>query len=157
MIHNQNGVKKTDKKKIKTGQTLKKLTVAVNDLKRKPYIKLLFWFSWWFVCVCAFVCVIPFQDIPFFHHDRCRSFLVCTILHYWIYKYKWIAIIFVSLPDYIYKQKGLLQLTKKQQHWTKKQKKHLLYITELVYGFFFCPSVWIINDSLNLKNHFCNV
>lgn len=35
-----------EKKKEKTSQTLKTtLTVAVYDLKRKPYIKLLFWFS----------------------------------------------------------------------------------------------------------------
>lgn len=56
------GKRKSKKRKIRSS-TLERKTVAVHDLKRNQYIKLLFWFSWWFVCVCAFVCVIHFSDL----------------------------------------------------------------------------------------------
>lgn len=113
------------------------------------------------LCACVHLCVSYLFGIFHFiimcnlqYHDRCRSFLVCTILHYCIYKYKWIAIIFDSLSEY------MLHLSKKvYSNWQSNSntgQKFTCYMLETSICLF-CPSVWIINDSLNFKNHFCIV
>lgn len=84
VIHNQNGGEKIEKREKQVIET-----VAVHDLKWNPYIKLLFWFSWWFVCVlhlCVchtftgyFICSCLISYIMIG-----AAFLVCTILQYWM-------------------------------------------------------------------------
>lgn len=94
------------------------------------------------LCACVHLCVIPFRDIPFImcnlqYHDRCRSFLVCTILHYWIYKYNWI---FKSLSHYMF------YLSKKvNSNWQSNNntgQEYTCYTLETSICLF-CPSVWI--------------
>ncbi len=103
------------------------------------------------VCVRLYICVSCLFGIFHFimcnlqYHDRCRSFLVCTILHYWIYKYNWI---FKSLSHYMF------YLSKKvNSNWQRNSntgQEYTCYTLETSICLF-CPSVWIPSKKKVLK------
>lgn len=93
VIHNQNGGEKIEKREKQVIET-----VAVHDLKWNPYIKLLFWFSWWFVCVLHLcVCVIHLPDISFVHVSYLISRLVPLFLFALFCSTGWSTVIFLHV------------------------------------------------------------